>query len=88
MSHERFLNGHATEQAAVERLFRASMDVQCALSMIGDEHTTALLLQTIDNLDLSIKQVQGRALDQWDLPERIDPSEPGRPEAVVQVAGS
>lgn len=85
MTHETILSEYAAEQAAIERLFRASMDVQCAMSMIGDEHTTTLLRQIIDNLDLSIKEVQGRSPDQRDRPERIDLSEPGLPEAVVRV---
>jgi hypothetical protein len=70
------LSEHAAEQATIERLFRASMDVQCAMSMIDEESTIALLRQTIDNLDLSIKQVQGRALDQGDRSETTGPPEP------------
>ena len=54
------------------------MDVQCAMSMIDEESTIALLRQTIDNIDLSIKQVQGRALAQGDQPEGTGP-----PESVV-----
>ena len=84
MTHDISLSGHTAEQAITERLFRASMDVQCALAMITEERTATLLRQTVDNLDLSIKQVQERALEQQDWPGRVDLPEFDRPEAVVR----
>jgi hypothetical protein len=84
MTHDTLLSEHTAEQAIIERLFRASMDVQCALSMAGEEHIATLLRQTVDDLDQSIKKVQERALDQQDRTERIDLPEFDRPEAVVQ----
>jgi len=84
MTNDTMLSEHTAEQAIIERLFRASMDVQCALSMAGEERIATLLRQTVDNLDLSIKKVQERALEQRDWTERIDLPEFGRPEAVVR----
>ena len=72
MTHETLLSEHTAEQAIIERLFRASMDVQCALSMIREERTAVLLRQIIDHLDISIKQVQSLALDQSEQPQVVD----------------
>lgn len=68
MVQEISLSEHTAEQAIIERLFRASMDVQCVLSMIRDESTAGLLRQIVDHLDLSIKQVQRLALEQGEQP--------------------
>jgi len=84
MTHDTLLSEHTAEQAIIERLFRASMDVQCALSMAGEERIATLLRQTVDNLDQSIKKVQERVLEQQDWPGRVGLPEFDRPEAVVQ----
>jgi hypothetical protein len=57
------LSEHGAENAIIERLFRASLDVHSALSLVAEERTGRLLRQVIDQLDQSIMQVQGRALD-------------------------
>jgi hypothetical protein len=85
MTHDTSLSEDTAEQAIIERLFRASMDVECALSMVCEERTAALLRQVIDHLDFSIKHVQGRALDQRKRPQRIDLPAPDLPEAVARV---
>jgi hypothetical protein len=83
MTHDALLSERTAEQAIVERLFRASMDVQCALSMVAEERTAVLLRQTVDNLDVSIKQVQERALGRWDWSGRVDLPEFDWPGAVA-----
>jgi hypothetical protein len=85
MTHDTSLSEHPAEQAIIERLFRASMDVECALSMVGEERTAALLRQVIDHLDLSIKCVQARALDQQERTQGIDVPAPEMLEAGAQV---
>ena len=57
------LSEHGAENAIIERLFRASLDVHSALSLVPEERTVRLLRQVIDQLDHSIMQVQGWALD-------------------------
>jgi len=57
------LSEHGAEHAIIERLFRASLDVHSALSLVADEPIVCLLRQVIDQLDQSIMQVQRRALD-------------------------
>ncbi len=54
------LSEHGAENAIIERLFRASLDVHSALSLVAEERTGRLLRQVIDQLDHSIMQVQGR----------------------------
>lgn len=57
------LSERSAEHAIIERLFRASLDVHSALSLVSEERIACSLRQVIDHLDHSIKQVQGRALD-------------------------
>ena len=56
------LSKECAEHAIVQRLFRASMDVHSALSLVCEESTAAFLRQAIGQLDDAIKQVQSRAL--------------------------
>ena len=86
MAYDTSLSEDTAEQAIVERLFRASMDVECALSMVGEERTAVLLRQVIDHLDLSIKHFQGRALGQQERPQRVDLPAPDLLEAVARVS--
>jgi hypothetical protein len=76
MPYSTSLSDHCAEQAIVERLFRASLDLHSALSIIREERTANLLREAIDRLDQSIKQVQSRALD-LDVQLRRGPSRAG-----------
>jgi hypothetical protein len=57
------LSEHDIENAIVQRLFRASLEIHSALSIVRDERTAILLRQAIDRLDRSIRQVQHGAAD-------------------------
>ena len=54
----------SAEHAIVQRLFRASMDVQSALSIVREEPIAALLCEAAGLLDESIRQIQVSALRQ------------------------
>jgi hypothetical protein len=80
-------SGECAEQAAVRRLFQASMDVYSALGLVGQEGTRTLLRQVVDNLDLAIRQVQVRALD-LESPSESGPQPAAELKTVSQPAPS
>jgi hypothetical protein len=56
------LSDEPAEQAIVQRLFQASLEVHSAMSIARDERVLELLRRTVTLLDRSIKQVQSGAL--------------------------
>ena len=83
------LSNKCAEHAIVQRLFRASMDVNSALSLVREESTAILLHQAISQLDNAIKQVQKKALalsrsDSWHTP--VNTIRQPRPRTARQLA--
>ncbi|MBS2966180.1 hypothetical protein KGA66_24250 [Actinocrinis puniceicyclus] len=85
------LSSQSAEHAIVQRLFRASMDVHSALSLVNEERTAVLLRQAISHLDDSIKQVQSNTLARSrPEPRRLPASMPNRhpPHTPLETSGT
>jgi hypothetical protein len=71
MNNATLLSAESADHAIVRRLFRASMEVQSALSIVSEERIAALLREVTGLLDESIKQVQVNALRQRHGPSTV-----------------
>ena len=55
--------GGETENAIIERLFSASLELHAALRLVRDEPTTTLLHEATDLLDRAIRRLRDQAFD-------------------------
>ena len=61
--HERI--AHGLNDVVVRRLFSAGLDLQAALSLIGDQRVAGKIERVLGELDLAIRDLRNTVFDRW-----------------------
>lgn len=66
--------GDGSEDAIIDRLFSAGLDVHMALRLVRDISTATLLHEAVDLLDRAVRRVRNEAFDRQSRePQPVEP---------------